>query len=68
MGTTLEYGNAANDASDVYSDGIWNGSIYFGYESPVGPFYLGYGWSEDHSGVLFLRLGSILTSQSVGTR
>jgi NTE family protein len=67
-GTTLEYGNAAFRARDVYRQGILNGSLYLGYDSPLGPLYVGYGWSEAQSGVLFLRLGVVLGEQTIGRR
>ncbi|NIP19067.1 MAG: BamA/TamA family outer membrane protein [Xanthomonadales bacterium] len=67
-GMTVEYGNAAQRASDVYGKGILNGSVYLGYDSPLGPLYLGLGWSEEHSGLLFLRLGTLLGGQSIGRR
>ena len=60
VGMTLEYGNAAQERSDIFSDGLLNGSVYFGYKTPVGPIYLGIGWSEDRSAIYFLRLGSLL--------
>jgi NTE family protein len=68
VGTTLEYGNAADRRGDVYGKGIFNGSFYLGYDSPLGPMYLGLGWSEEHSGLLFLRLGSLLGARSIGRR
>lgn len=68
VGMTLEYGNAAEERSDVFDDGLLNGSIYFAYGTPLGPLYLGYGFSEDRSGVLFLQLGSIIAGQQVGRR
>lgn len=68
VGTTVEYGNTAFDRDDLYDEGIWNGSFYFAYKSPIGPLYLGLGWSEDHSGLLFLRVGSLLNSANVGSR
>lgn len=67
-GLTLEYGNAAIRRGDVYGKGIFNGSFYLGYDSPLGPLYLGLGWSENHSGLLFLRLGSLLGARSIGRR
>ena len=67
-GMTLEYGNAADRRSDVYGEGIFNGSFYLGYDSPLGPLYLGLGWNEDHSGLLFLRLGTLLGAQGIGRR
>jgi NTE family protein len=68
LGTTLEYGGAAATASSVYGNGILNGSVYLAYDSPVGPLYLGYGWSEENSGLVFLRLGTILGEQAIGRR
>lgn len=67
-GMTLEYGNAAQRRADIYRDGILNGSLYFGYDSPLGPLYLGFGWSEENSGLFFLRLGTLLGGESVGRR
>ncbi len=68
VGTTVEYGNAADDRDDVFSEGLWNGSVYFGYDTPIGPLYVGYGWNELGRGLLFLRLGAVIGSDSVGRR
>jgi NTE family protein len=68
VGATIEYGGAAQDRSDVYGNGTLNGSLYLGYDSPIGPLYLGYGWNNEQSGLLFIRLGSILGSDSIGRR
>ncbi|NNL94452.1 MAG: BamA/TamA family outer membrane protein [Xanthomonadales bacterium] len=67
-GMTIEYGNAAQKRSAVYGDGVLNGSFYLGYDSPLGPLYLGFGWSEESSGLLFLRLGTLFGAQSIGRR
>jgi len=67
-GMTIEYGNAADDRHDVFANGILNGSLYFAYDTPLGPLYLGYGWSEDRSGLLFLRLGAIFAGDNIGRR
>ena len=67
-GFTLEYGNAAEKSSDVFGEGILNGSLYISYNSPLGPVYLGYGFNEERSGVYFLTLGATLGSQSVSRR
>ncbi len=67
-GVTLEYGNAADRSSDVYGEAILNGSMYLAYDSPLGPFYIGLGLSEDHSGVFFLRLGALLGGTNIGRR
>ncbi|MFV1998537.1 MAG: patatin-like phospholipase family protein, partial [Acidiferrobacterales bacterium] len=58
-GMTLEYGNATLKRSEVFSDGLVNGSFYLAYNSPLGPIYLGIGWSEERNPVYFLRLGSV---------
>lgn len=68
VGTTLEYGNATLDRSDIFSDGRLNGSVYFAYSTPLGPLYLGIGWSEDRSALYFLRFGTLLGSRSLGRR
>jgi NTE family protein len=68
VGGTLEYGGAAERSKDVYGEGDLTGSFYLGYNSPIGPLYLGYGWNREQSGVVFLRLGSILGGQSIGQR
>lgn len=67
-GLTFEYGNAAQERRDVYRQGILNGSVYLGYDSPLGPLHVGFGWSEDRSGLFFLRLGTLLGGQSIGQR
>ena len=68
VGMTLEYGNATEERSEIFSDGLINGSAYFGYKTPVGPLYLGIGWSEDRSAIFFLQLGTLLGSRNLGRR
>ncbi|MGI9283798.1 MAG: BamA/TamA family outer membrane protein, partial [Pseudomonadales bacterium] len=65
IGTTLEYGNAVADRDDIFSDGIFNGSLYFGYRSPLGPVYIGYGYEEDGGGNYFLRVGNVFGRSSI---
>jgi len=68
VGGTVEYGNAVDRRSDVFDEGILNGSLYLAYDTPLGPFYFGYGWNELRSGVLFLRLGAAIGSENVAQR
>jgi len=68
VGTTLEYGNVALDRDDIFSDGRINGSFYFAYKTPLGPVYLGLGWSEDRSAIYFLRFGTIFGARNLGRR
>jgi NTE family protein len=65
-GFSVEYGNTADHASDVFDDGIWNGSLYFGYQSPVGPLYWGVGFAEHDQHTYFLRLGNIFGRTRIG--
>jgi NTE family protein len=60
-GFSLEYGNVSDSHSGMFGDGIWNGSFYFGYNSPLGPLYAGIGWSDENSALFFLRLGRIFS-------
>ena len=58
VGSTLEYGNAWNLRRDMdWSDGIFNGSAYVGFDSWIGPMLFGYGMREGGEGVLFLEIG-----------
>ncbi len=68
VGMTIEYGNAAEKRSDIFSDGLLNGSAYFAYKTPLGPIYLGVGWSEDRNALYFLRFGTLLGGRSLGRR
>lgn len=67
-GMTVEYGNATKDRGDMFSEGLLNGSFYLAYRSPLGPVYLGIGWSEDRSAIYFLRLGTVFGPSSLGRR
>jgi NTE family protein len=68
VGTTLEYGNAVEDREDIFSDGLINGSVYFAYSTPLGPVYIGVGWSEERSATYFLSFGSVFGPQTLGRR
>ncbi|MEH6583849.1 MAG: patatin-like phospholipase family protein [Halioglobus sp.] len=66
IGTTLEYGQVADDASHIFDDALVHGSIYFAYRSPIGPLYLGIGAGEEGSENFFLRIGNVFGSSSIG--
>lgn len=68
VGMTVEYGNATENRSDIFAEGLLNGSVYFGYKTPLGPVYLGIGWSEDRSALYFLRFGTLLGARTLGRR
>jgi len=67
-GMTVEYGNATLKRSEIFSEGLLNGSFYLAYSSPLGPIYLGVGWSEQRSAIYFLRLGTVFGPRSLGRR
>ncbi len=59
LGGTVEYGQVADDAGELFKDGVLNGSLYFGYRSPIGPMYLGAGFAEGGERRLFIRIGNV---------
>jgi len=38
------------------------------YGSPLGPIYLGIGWSDERSPIYFLRLGSVFGPRALGAQ
>ena len=65
LGGTVEYGGVAADADDVFDDGIFNGSLYFGYRSPVGPLYIGVGVAEGGRQTYFFHIGDVFNNSSI---
>lgn len=58
FGVTAEYGNAWQQRSDMaFDDGIWNGSVYLGFDSWLGPALFGYGLRQGGEGNIFLQIG-----------
>ncbi|MET4573475.1 NTE family protein [Stenotrophomonas rhizophila] len=61
VGGTVEYGNAWQRRSDMsISDGIWNGSLFLGFDSWIGPLIFGLGMREGGDRVVFIELGQSL--------
>lgn len=61
VGGTVEYGNAWQRRSDMsLSDGIWNGSVFLGFDSWIGPLIFGVGFREGGENVVFIELGQSL--------
>lgn len=57
-GASGELGNVWQDTSDIgFDDAIIAGSVFIGADTPVGPFYLGYGHAEGGEQSLYLFLG-----------
>ena len=66
IGGTLEYGNVAQSSSDIFDEGIWNASLYTGFNTVLGPVYFGIGKAEHRSALIFLRIGNIFGNSSIG--
>jgi NTE family protein len=61
VGGTVEYGNAWQRRSDMsFTDGIWNGSLFLGFDSWIGPLIFGMGLREGGERVVFIELGQTL--------
>jgi NTE family protein len=59
-GFSLEYGNVWQDEDDIsLGDGIWNGSVFLGAWSILGPLYVGLGSAEGGRYTAFLYLGPV---------
>ena len=65
-GFTVEYGGVAERASDLYDDALWNGSVFLGYRSPIGPLYVGLAAAEGGREQYFLRVGNIFGQSTIG--
>ena len=66
VGMTLEYGNTVEQVDDILDEGLVNASAYMGFNSPVGPLYVGYGFAQGGHRAYFLRIGNILGSSTIG--
>lgn len=61
VGGTVEYGNAWQDRHDMaLDDGLFNGSLFIGFDSWVGPLIFGMGFKEGGGNLFFLELGESL--------
>jgi NTE family protein len=59
LGGSIEYGNVWQKKDDIgFDNGIFNGSVFVGSNTPLGPIYLGMGFAEGGRKTGFLFLGS----------
>lgn len=65
LGATLEYGAMADNSDDIFDDALIHGSAYFGYRSPIGPLYLGFGAAEGGRQTFFLTVGNLFGASSI---
>ncbi len=60
VGGSLEYGNVWQERSDIaLDDGLFNGSIFLGADTPIGPLYVGVGFAEAGRSNAFIYLGPV---------
>jgi NTE family protein len=60
LGGSIEYGNVWQDSSDIaFDNGIFNGSLFLGADTPIGPLYLGLGFAEGGKNTAFVYLGPV---------
>ena len=65
LGMSLEYGGVTDDWEDLFQDGVFHGSLFAGFNTPIGPAYLGYGFGEEGASRWFLRFGQVFGSTSI---
>ncbi|MCJ7600789.1 MAG: patatin-like phospholipase family protein [Desulfobulbaceae bacterium] len=60
IGGSLEKGNVWNRTEDIdFDNTITAGSLFIGLDTPIGPFYLGYGLAEYNNDSLYLYMGKL---------
>jgi len=59
LGLTLQHGQVFRNEEDInLADGITAGGVWLGWNSFVGPIYLGYGWAETGNQSVYMIIGS----------
>lgn len=58
LGGSIEYGNVWQNRRDIaFNNGLFNGSIFLGADTPIGPAYAGMGFAEGGKKTVFFYLG-----------
>jgi NTE family protein len=59
-GGSVEVGNVFDRVSDIEAGALlWGGSLFVAMDTPLGPLFLGYGYSEHGEHAVFLSLGGL---------
>ena len=62
LGASLELGNVWQNASDVsLSNTIFAGSVFLGFDTPIGPLYVAYGRTDTSEQSFYIYLGPRFT-------
>lgn len=66
LGLTVQYGQVSQREEDLdLSDGIVAGAVWLGWQSLIGPLYVGYGQADTGNRSLYLILGSSFPARSL---
>ncbi len=58
VGAGVQVGNVWQNSKDVsLNNSIWSGSLFVGADTPIGPLYLGYGFTDRRDRSFYLILG-----------
>jgi len=60
LGASLEAGNAWQKKSDIFEDMIVGASAFIGFDTPIGPLYLGYGLTDHGDNSIYINLGPLI--------
>lgn len=66
LGGSIEYGNVAEDRADIFDEGLLHGSLYLGFDTPIGALYTGVGVGENGREKFFFRIGNVFRRSSLG--
>jgi NTE family protein len=59
LGASLEVGNAWQSRTDIsFDSALVNGSLFAGFDTPIGPFFIGAGFAEGGRSNYYLFLGA----------
>ena len=62
IGGAVQVGNAWQRSQDIsLNNSIWSGTLFLGFDTPVGPLYFGYGQTDRHDSSFHLYLGPRFT-------
>lgn len=61
-GASLELGNVWQSSHDVsFENAVFSGSLFLGFDTPIGPLYIGYGLAETGDKSAYIYLGPRFT-------
>jgi len=59
-GVGVDFGNVFQNRSDMsFDNALLGGSVFLAADTPLGPFYLGYGLAETSEGTFYVSIGNV---------